>query len=217
MARREDQRLLAGLGRFCDDIAVPGALHAVFVRSPHARAGIVAIETQAARESAGVRAVLTGQELAAMAGPLRLAPSIEGLYPVSMPPLPLRDVRMVGDPVAVVIAESRVAALDAAEHVVVRWEVKEAVASIAAAARAHALVDPDVPGNLVSHQSFATPGLEAVFAAAPRVVTARFEQHRQTHVPMEPRGCIAIWDAGREHLTMITGTQAPHPYRTALA
>ncbi len=217
MARREDQRLLAGLGRFCDDIAVPGSLHAVFVRSPHARAGIIAIDSRAARESAGVRAVLTGRELAAMASPLRLAPSIEGLCPVSMPPLPLREVRMLGDPVAVVIADGRVAALDAAERVVVRWDVQEAVASIAAAARARVLVDPDVPGNLVSHQRFATPNLEAVFQAAPRVVTGRFEQHRQTHVPMEPRGCIAIWDAGREHLTMITGTQAPHPYRTALA
>ncbi|MGH7086547.1 MAG: xanthine dehydrogenase family protein molybdopterin-binding subunit, partial [Acetobacteraceae bacterium] len=133
MARREDQRLLAGLGRFCDDIAVPGSLQAVFVRSPHADAGIIAIESQAARESAGVRAVLTGQELAAMASPLRLAPSFEGRYPVSMPPLPLRDVRMLGDPVAVVIADGRVAALDAAERVVVRWDVQEAVASIAAA------------------------------------------------------------------------------------
>ena len=57
----------------------------------------------------------------------------------------------------------------------------------------------------------------AAFARAPRIVTARFVQQRQTHAPMEPRGCIAIWDRDADHLTMTVGTQAPHPYRAALA
>ena len=218
LPRREDPRLLRGLGRFHDDIATPGALHAAFVRSPHAAARIVAIDTAPARAMQGVAAVLTGADLARLATPLRLAPPIEGLHPVSMPPMPADRVRMVGDPVAVVLAATRIAAEEAAEQVAVTWDPTPAVASIAAAARPGApLVDPEVPGNLVSHQRYATPGLEAAFATAPRIVTARFAQHRQTHAPMEPRGCLAVWDAGREHLTMTVGTQAPHPYRTALA
>ncbi len=218
LPRREDPRLLRGLGRFHDDIVLPGALHAAFVRSPHAAAHIVAIDTAAARALPGVAAVLTGADIARLAGPLRLAPPIEGLCPVSMPPMPVAAVRMVGDPVAVVLASSSTLAEEAAELVAVTWEPTPAVASIAAAARADApLVDPDVPGNLVSHQRTATAGLEAAFAAAAHCVTATFSQHRQTHAPMEPRGCLASWDPGREHLTMIVGTQAPHPYRTALA
>jgi aerobic carbon-monoxide dehydrogenase large subunit len=218
LPRREDPRLLRGLGRFHDDIAAPGALHAVFVRSPHAAACIVTIDPEPARRLTGVAAVLTGADLARLAAPLRLAPPTEGLQPVVMPPMPTTAVRMVGDPVAVVLAENRATAEAAAEQVDVTWEPTPAVASIEAAARPDApRVDPDLTSNLVSHQHTATPGLEAAFAAAARVVTARFAQQRQTHVPMEPRGCVAQWDPGREHLTMIVGTQAPHPYRTALA
>ena len=218
LPRREDPRLLRGLGRFHDDIAVSGALHAAFARSPHGAARIAGIDTAAARAAPGVVAVLTGADLARLATKLRLAPPTEGLHPVEMPPMPTDAVRMVGDPVAIVIAETRVAAEEAAELVAVAWEATEAVASIEAAARPGApLVDPTLPSNLVSHQQHATPGLAAAFAAASRIVTARFSQHRQTHVPMEPRGCIALWDAGQEHLTMLVGTQAPHPYRTALA
>jgi Molybdopterin-binding domain of aldehyde dehydrogenase len=78
----------------------------------------------------------------------------------------------------------------AAEAVCVTWEAEAAV-----------VVDPSLATNLNSRQSHAPPGLDAAFARAPRIVTARFVQHRQTHAPMEPRGCIAIWDPGREHLT----------------
>lgn len=218
LPRREDPRLLRGLGRFHDDIAVSGALHAAFVRSPHAAARIAAIDAAPARAMPSVAAVLTGADLARLATPLCLAPPIEGLHPVAMPPMPADAVRMVGDPVAMVLAASRAAAEAAVEQVAVTWETTPAVASIEAASGPEApRVDPDLPSNLVSHQRYATPGLEAAFATAPRIVSARFAQHRQTHVPMEPRGCVADWDAGREHLTMIVGTQAPHPYRTALA
>jgi carbon-monoxide dehydrogenase large subunit len=100
----------------------------------------------------------------------------------------------------------------------VTYEPLPAVASLAQAQAAEApLVDASLPSNRVSHQSFATPGLAAACSGAERVVEARFGQHRQTHAPMEPRGCLALWDAGREHLTMRIGTQAPHPYRSAIA
>jgi aerobic carbon-monoxide dehydrogenase large subunit len=218
MRRREDRRLLTGLGRYLDDIRVPGCLHAAFIRSPHAHARILAIDIRGARAAEGVEAVLTGTEIARLAAPLRIAPPIEGLQPMEMPALPIDEVRFVGDPVALVLARTRVAAELAAEKVIVFWEPRPAAASVAAATAPNApRVDPALPANLASHQAFATPGLADIFARAHRVVTARFGQQRQTHVPLEPRGCIAVWDAGREHLTMHVGTQAPHPYRTSLA
>ncbi len=218
LRRREDRRLLMGQGRFLDDIAAPpGCLHAVFLRSPHPHARIAAIDTAEARAVPGVAAVLTGHDLGALVAPLRMAPPIEGLLPMDMPVLPTETARFVGDPVALVLAESRIAAEDAAELVQVEWDPLPAIANITQARRAAALVDPDVPGNRVSRQGFVTPGLDAAFARADRVVETRFAQQRQTHAPLEPRGVLAIWDAGREHLTMRVGTQAPHPYRSAIA
>jgi carbon-monoxide dehydrogenase large subunit len=218
VARREDRRLLMGQGRFLDDIAAPpGCLHAVFVRSPHPHARIDAIDSAAACALPGVVAVLTGRDLADLVAPLRMAPPIEGLLPMEMPVLPLQTARFVGDPVALALAESRVAAEDAAELVAVDWAPLPAIADIGQAKAAAALVDPEVPGNRVSHQAFSTAGLDAAFVRADRIVETRFGQHRQTHVPLEPRGVLAIWDAGREQLTMHVGTQAPHPYRSAIA
>jgi carbon-monoxide dehydrogenase large subunit len=218
LRRREDRRLLIGRGRFLDDIAPPpGCLHAVFIRSPHPHAHIAAIETAAARAAPGVAAVLTGRDLGALVAPLRMAPPIEGLLPMEMPVLPVETARFVGDPVALVLADSARDAEDAAELVEIAWAPLPAIADIAQAKAAAALVDPAVPGNRVSQQGFATPGLEAAFARADRLVEARFGQQRQTHAPLEPRGVLAIWDEGQQHLTMRVGTQAPHPYRSAIA
>lgn len=193
-------------------------MHAVFVRSPYAHARIAQIDCAASRALPGVTAVLAGVDLAPLVAPLRMAPPVEGLVPTEAPVLPVMAARFVGDPVALVLAESRAAAEDAAERVMVAWEPLPAVTSMAAAAAPGAvLVDPALPSNRVSHQVFATPGLEAAFTRADRLVEARFTQQRQTHAPLETRGCLALWDLGRQHLTMHTGTQAPHPYRTALA
>jgi len=219
LRRREDARLLRGQGAYLDDLELPhGCLHAVFVRSPHAHARIARIDATAALALPGVVAVLDGVAIGRCVTTLRLAPPIPGLLPVETPPMPTDRARFVGDPVAVVLAETRRAAEDAAELVAVDWQPMAAVASTAAAAASGApLVDPTVPGNRIVDQRFATPGLEAAFARAPRIVEARFGQQRQTHAPLEPRGILAVWNAGREHLTLHVGTQAPHPYRTAVA
>ena len=216
--RIEDERLLRGLGRFTDDIAVAGALHAVFLRSPHAHARIRAVDARAARDMPGVVGVWTGAAICALATTLRMAPSIPGLEPVDLPPFPFDRVRFVGDLVAVVVAETRAAALDAAEAIVVDYEALPVVASMDAAIRADLpLVDPALASNRVAHQEFSTGDVAAAFRTAHRVVETRFEQHRQTHAPLEPRGCIADWDPGRRHLTMRMAAQAPHPLRSALA
>jgi carbon-monoxide dehydrogenase large subunit len=216
--RREDRRFLTGTARFIDDLAVAGALYARFVRSPHAHARIVGIDATDALALPGVACVATGHDLARWTQPLRLAPPIEGLRAVTVETLPTAKVRFHGDPVACVVAADRWIAEDAAEHVRVDYDVLPVVISAAAALAPGApRVDDALPDNLVSHQSFSHGDPDRRFAEAHRIVEARFVQHRQTHAPMEPRGCCAVWDEGREHLTMHVGTQVPHPYRTALA
>ena len=216
LRRREDARLLMGEGCFLDDIpSPPGCLHAVFIRSPHAHAGIGGIDSRIALALPGVVAVLTGADLAPLVAPLRMAPPIDGLQPMDMPVLPTETARFVGDPVAMVLADDPRIAQDAAELVEVDWQPRRATTAMAQ--QGTPLVDPSLPSNRVSRQQFATPGLDAAFAQAARNVTARFAQQRQTHAPMETRGILALWDRGRAHLTLRVGSQAPHPYRTAIA
>ena len=218
LARREDLRFLTGHGRYVDDIELPGALHACFVRSPHPHARIRSIGTTLAEESPGVWAVYTGKDLAQWTTPLRMAPPIEGLLPVEMTTLPIDKVRFHGDPVACVIAESRYLAEDAAERVEVDYEPLPALADLAQAlAEGAPKVDESLPSNLVSIQRFSTGDVAARKSEAHRVVESEFHQNRMTHLPIETRGCIAAWDEGREHLTLHIGSQVPHPLRSQLA
>lgn len=216
--RTEDRRLVTGRGRYVDDVAIPGALHACFVRSPHAHARIVSIDASDALALHGVVAVVTGRDLAQWTTPLRMAPPIEGLVPVEIETLPTAVARFQGDPVACVVARDRYIAEDAAERVLVDYEALPAVTDMWQALEPGApQVDPMVYGNLVSHQVFTAGDPAAAEARAHRVVEAHFSQQRQTHVPIETRGCAAVWDAGRGHLTFHVGTQVPHPLRTQLA
>jgi len=128
--RREDERFVMGRGRYIGDLAVADVLHVVFVRSPHAHARIVGIDAQAALRRPGVVAVWTGADVVKAATTLRMAPPIEGLEPVDLPPFPVDKVRFAGDLVACVIAETRLAALDAAEMVAVAYEELAAVPDI---------------------------------------------------------------------------------------
>ncbi|SSC68569.1 xanthine dehydrogenase family protein molybdopterin-binding subunit [Ciceribacter selenitireducens] len=218
LARKEDKRLVTGQGRYLDDIVVPGALHVSFVRSPHAHARILGISADAARELPGVTGVFTGEDLDKWTNRLRLAPPIEGLHPTEIETLPIDKVRFHGDPVAVVVARDRYVAEDAAELVEVEYEVLPAIASLEGAfAPGAALVDETLPSNLVSHQTFSAGNVAQRRGEAHAVVEASFYQHRQTHVPIETRGCAAVWDAGREHLTFHIGNQVPHPLRSQLA
>jgi carbon-monoxide dehydrogenase large subunit len=218
LPRREDARLLTGHGHYLDDIVFPAALFAKFVRAPYAHARIVAIAAGSARALPGVTAVVDGHDLARWTAPLRMAPPIAGLQPVTVETLPRRKIRFNGDPVACVVAETRVAAENAAELVAVEYDALPAVMTAAAALCPGAVcVDEALTSNLVSQQSFSSGDLQRHFAVAHQVVEARFVQHRQTHAPLEPRGCCAMWEEGRQHLTMHVGNQAPHSYRTTLA
>ena len=216
--RKEDYRLLTGKGRYIDDIEVAGALHACFVRSPHAHARIVSINSEAASQMPGVVLIVTGHELAQWTTRQRMAPSIDGLCPTEMDTLPIDKVRFQGDPVACVIACDRYVAEDAAEQVLVTYAVLPAVTSMLQALKPDsALVDETLSSNLLSHQHADHGDVDVRKGQAHQIIESTFSQHRQTHLPIETRGCIAVWDAGREHLTFHVGNQAPHPYRTTLA
>jgi carbon-monoxide dehydrogenase large subunit len=216
--RTEDYRLLTGYGRYLDDIEIAGALHVCFVRSPHAHARIVSVDTSDAAAMPGVVTVVTGHELVQWTTPMRVAPPVEGLVPVEIATMPLDTVRFQGDLVACVVATDRYLAEDAAERVMVEFEPLPAVTDMWHALDADAAqVDPMVPGNMVSYQTYSHGDPEGASKRAFRVVEATFHQQRQTHVPIETRGCAALWDAGRDHLTFHVGTQVPHPLRTQLA
>jgi aerobic carbon-monoxide dehydrogenase large subunit len=218
LARKEDLRFLTGHGRYVEDIEIPGALHACFVRSPHPHARIKGIRTDPAKACPGVVAIFTGKDLAQWTAPLRMAPPIEGLLPVEMTTLPIDKVRFHGDPVACVIATSRYLAEDAAERVEVDYEPLPAVANLAQALSENSpKVDESLPSNVVSVQRFSTGDVEKRKREGFKVVECEFHQSRLTHVPIETRGLVAVWDEGRQHLTVHIGNQVPHPFRSQVA
>jgi len=219
--RKEDPRLLTGHGRYVDDIVVPRMLHAAFVRSDLPSARITAIDVSAALGLEGVSAVFTGADLNPGAGTMQPSMMAENPAAVVAPLTPLAgdDVRFVGDPVAIVIAESRALAEDAAELVVVDYEPRDAVASMEAAlADGAPLVHPELGGNVASDLALPEdPELEAIFASAVHVVTERLVQHRHTPTPMETRGVVASFDPVTDQLEVWLSTQGPHEARRTFA
>jgi len=218
MSPRETKKLVLGRGSYIGDLTVPGMLRAAFVRSPHAHARIVRIDADAASRQPGIAAVLTGHDLARLTAPLRIAPPIEGLLPMETQTLPVDKVRFAGDLVACVIGEQRDQVEDACALVDVTYAPLPAVVDPERAQDASLpLVDETIPANRAYHGVFAHGDVGAALGAADRVVAVRFHQGRQTHVPMEPRGCLATWQPGDETLTFWHSTQIPHPMRSALA
>jgi aerobic carbon-monoxide dehydrogenase large subunit len=218
LSPRETRKLVLGRGTYVGDLTMPGLLHVAFVRSPHAHARVSLIDVAAARKAPGIVGVYTGAELARHAAPFRMAPPIDGLLPMEMSILPSDKVRFVGDPVACVVGEDRYQVEDACALVEVQYEELPAVVDPESAQEPdRALVDESVPSNRPYRGVFAHGDVDAALAAADKIVTARFHQSRQTHAPMEPRGCLASWLPGDESLTFWHSTQVPHPMRSALA
>ena len=225
ITRREDDRLLTGQGCFVDDIRRPDALHALFVRSPHAHARIGSIDAAEAQAIEGFVAVLTGADMQAdgvkpfPANPmLKPAP---GQPPTTAPfhPLALDAVRFVGQPVAVVLAKSREAAERAANVVMVDYEPLAAVASLDAALAPNApLVWPHAPGNVPGSASFGDrETCDRAFAAAAHVTRLAVDNQRLAPVTLEPRGCLAEFDATTGRLTFHATSQNPSGWQGTLA
>ncbi|WP_270938083.1 xanthine dehydrogenase family protein molybdopterin-binding subunit [Falsiroseomonas oryzae] len=222
--RVEDPRLLRGLGRYSDDIAPRDALHAVFLRSPHAAARIAGIDTKAARALPGVVAVVTAEDLADVAPLPCLVPRhLPDGSPMPRPPycaLSGEAVRHVGDPVALVVATSQAAARDGAEAVAVDWEPLPAVTDAEAALSPGAPeVWPGLPaGNLCFEFRLGDHARVAqAIASAPHVVSFDARISRVCGVPMEPRAAIAEWDEAEGRYTLRTSVQVVHTLRDLLA
>jgi len=214
IGRVEDARLLTGTGTFVDDVTRPGMLHACFVRSPYARARIEAIETSEARAVPGVHAVFLAADLNPGVREQWHTAVGPDVPEVPRPPLAEDEVRFVGDPVALVVAESRYVAEDAADLVVVDYEALPAVVDYAAGEGGEVSVHQGTPGNVVG-QMAGPPAAEvdAVFASAAHVVTETFRQHAYAPVPMETRGLVVEWCAASGEMTIWAATQVPHEVR----
>ncbi|WP_448205071.1 xanthine dehydrogenase family protein molybdopterin-binding subunit [Azospirillum sp. sgz302134] len=219
--RREDARFLTGRGTYTDDINRPNQTHAVFVRSPYAHATIRGIDASEAMQAPGVIAVLTGADMGAdKVGSLPCGWQIHSKdgSPMKEPPhFPIaRDrARYVGDPVAVVIAETREQAKDAAEFVMVDYEeLPAAVTSVKALAEGAPLVHDDAAGNLCFdwHLGDAT-AVDAAFAQAAHVTTLDLVNQRLVPNAMEPRAAIGEYDAATGDHTLTTTSQNPHVIR----
>jgi aerobic carbon-monoxide dehydrogenase large subunit len=220
--RSEDPRILTGAGRYVDDIKLPGMLHAAFVRSPIAHARVLSVDASAARELPGVVAVLTGAELEEMTvpGPDALMALMGWAGPTPQFTLLATDkVRLVGDPLAVVIAESRYLAEDGCELVEVDYEDLTPVVNAAFA------LDPASPplfenlgDNIARTHSRSEFGdVAGTFAGADRVIDFHIDVHRHQNVPMEGRGCVASYDPDEGVLTMYAATQSVHVTKIAVA
>jgi aerobic carbon-monoxide dehydrogenase large subunit len=215
--RKEDRRMLLGRGRFVDDLARPGLLHAAFVRSPHAHARMTGIDAAAAAAQPGVAAVLTA---ASLGYPFLLAVlERDEFVPTRMPILAGDVVRFVGEPVALVVADDPYRAEDAAELVEVDWDPQPAVASIEAATAAAApRLHGEARGNVVVDLlMFDDEELPAIFAAAHLTVSATFESARVAALPLEGRACLAERDDRDDQLVLHVSTQVPHQVRSGVA
>jgi carbon-monoxide dehydrogenase large subunit len=215
LRRLEDARLLRGEGRYTDDVRLEGAAHAAFLRSPHAHARIAALDLAAARAAPGVLAVYTGADVAADGlGPIpftHLHKRPDGTPIVAPPRMPITagEARFVGDAVAMVVAETREQARDAAELIDVAWEPLEAIADLPGAARA---------GNAAAYYHAGdAQAREAAFAAAHRVIRLQVVNQRVAANPLEPRALAAQFDPASARYTLWCPTQNVHNTRTQLA
>ncbi len=220
--RSEDPRILTGSGRYVDDIKLPGMLHAAFVRSPLAHARVLSVDVSAARALPGVVAAFTGAELEAMTvpGPDALSALMGGGGPTPEFTLLATDkVRFVGDPVAVVIAESRYLAEDGCELAEVEYDPLPPVANATFA------LDPASPplfanlGDNIArpHSRKEFGDLGATFDTADHVFDFRIDVHRHQNVPMEGRACVASYDTDTGVMTMHAATQSVHVSKIAVA
>ena len=228
--RKEDARFLTGHGVFGDDLACPGALHALLLRSPHAHAGLLGIDAAAARAMPGVRGVYTHTDLAADG--VRHIPSLtrdpdfalSGAFPSPMPDPPRHvlvsdKARHVGDPVAMVVADSVSQAEDAIAAIEVAWQpLAPVVDACAALAEDAPRVWDDLPGNqCFEWRAGDAQAVAEAFARASHVVSIEVLNNRLVTVPLEPRTALGEYDPTSGRYTLHSGCQSVHQMRLLLS
>lgn len=236
LPRFEDLRLVVGKGRYTDDFRLDRAVAAAFVRSPYAAARIAGIDVSAALEMPGVLAVIVGQDYLDEGGkPIRhIADPADNCdhtirafagyerntsIDIDRLPMPIDAVRYVGEPVAMVVAETANLANDAAEAVLIDYEEAGfVVTSEEALADGAPLVDPDIPGNCAVDATFGErEAAEAAIAASPCVIEQRFVNQRTANAQMEPRSVIVDYDPDTGRYHMIAGSQGAVRQRDTMA
>ncbi|RZN31894.1 xanthine dehydrogenase family protein molybdopterin-binding subunit [Bradyrhizobium sp. Leo121] len=221
--RNEDRKLLTGQALFIDDVELPGMLHAAFLRSPAAHARIRCIDVSRALQRPGVVAVYTADDYGAywQPGPLLVPPPpIPGsiFNQRTQVPLAKDKVRHVGEPLAVVVAESRYIAEDALDDIDVDLEPLPAVIDLEAALRpGSALVHDDLGSNVSAHVHQSKGDYRAAAAKAHLVIKRRFAYEHGIASTIETRGVVAHWEARSQHMTIWDTTQAPVFVRNGLA
>ncbi len=225
--RREDPRLIQGLGTYVDDIKVTGMRHLAFKRSDIAHGKIVSIDTGAAAKMDGVEAVFTGADIAKVLAPMPIG------TPFPSPPhhaVAVDVVRYAGEPVAVVVASDRYLARDAADAIVVTYESLPAVVDPEQAMTGQpTVIHKDFPNNLAvalvpsgtgvapDFSTIDNTAVDRAFADAEVVISQRMVNHRLVPNAMEPRGVLAHWEPGKETMTIWSSTQNPHILKTMIA
>jgi carbon-monoxide dehydrogenase large subunit len=216
--RTEDPRLIQGLGHYVDDIKLAGELYVAFLRSSYAHARLISIDTEAAKSAAGVVAVYTGSDIDGRVGAVPCAAALEGLKIPKYPVLAIDKVIFVGQPIAAVVATSRYAARDAVDLINIDYEPLDVVVDPEAAAQPTTPVIHEEFGDNIAYVHRAGLGdVDAAFAQADRVIKQRMQHQRLAPVSLEPRGVLASYLPGEQHLTVWTSTQIPHLLRTQLA
>jgi len=225
VARKEDKRFLTGKGRYTDDMSVPGMKYAFFVRSPYAHAKIKSIDMTAAKDMPGVIGILEGKQLQADAiGNIICGWMIHSRdgSPMKMGvwrPLAYETVRYVGDAVAIVVADSLGEARDAAEAVVVEYDVLPAVTEAVKALEAgQPQLHPEAPNNLIFDWQLGDgDAADKAIAEAAHVTEMTIRNNRLAPNPMEPRATLGIYDSAEDHYTCYTTSQNPHVARLVMS
>ena len=215
LPRKEDPRILAGKGRYVDDLTEPHMVHASFVRSPFAHADITSVNLVGAQETPGVVAAYSGFESAAG---MPLIPTAAADWAPPRTPLTGDRVRYVGEPVAMVLASDPRTAVNGAERVDVDYEpLPHVLDPWEALSPGAPLVHPDRGTNKIGeiHKVIGDP--DGAFARADHVVSRRLTVQRISASPMEPRAILAVPEPSTGHLTVWLSCQGPHTLRTWLA
>jgi carbon-monoxide dehydrogenase large subunit len=215
--RIEDLRFLRGRGEFIGDLRRERMLHAAILRSPIAHGHLRGVDAMAARAMRGVRAVITAAEIGAVPRiPLRLLP-FPGTERFLQPVIAADRVRYVGEPIAVVLADSAALAEDGIGAIALDIEELPPVADSQASAQHDILLFEESGTNLAMNFTATTGDAEAAFRDADYVRRERFQVQRYTALPMEPRGILAEWDMAKGRMTVLGAAKVPFFNRDTLA
>lgn len=218
--RREDPRLITGRATYVDDVKQVGTTFAAFVRSPHGHAKLLRVDASRAKAHPGVLAVYTGDDLHHAHNLKSSLPVAHKIPDLKTPPhyvLAIDEVRFVGEPVAVIVADSAYTARDATELIDVEYAPLPVVIDAEKAAAGGPFVHESLGTNVAFTFPFSAGDPDAAFASADVTVKQRIVNQRVAPVPIEPRSMFASYDAGMQQLTMYSATQIPHLLRTQLA